>query len=131
MKELNNINKELLIEDGINYLVEKCFNASHDAGWWSDLSGAPKERNQGEMLMLIVSEIAEAMEACRRNLASDKLPDYLGVEEELADAVIRIADFCGGFDLDLSGAILDKLEYNANRADHKVANRAAEGGKKW
>jgi len=131
MRELNNINKELLIEDGINCLIEKCFNASDKAGWWSDLAGNPKERNQGEMLMLIVSEIAEAMEACRRNLESDKLPDYLGVEEELADAVIRIADFCGGFNLDLSGAILDKLEYNATRADHKLSNRVAEGGKKW
>lgn len=133
MKELNIINNEtVMIEDGINTLVEKCFRNSVKSGWWTDINtGAPLERNQGEMLMLIVSEIAEAMEACRKNLVSDKLDGYLGVEEELADAVIRIADFCGGFDLDLAGAILDKLEYNATREDHKISNRLLEDGKKW
>lgn len=37
--------------------------------WWVDLeTGEPKERNVGEMLMLVVSEIAEAMEGIARIL---------------------------------------------------------------
>jgi NTP pyrophosphatase (non-canonical NTP hydrolase) len=71
------------------------------------------------------------MEAVRKNLMDDKLPDRPGVEVELADAVIRIADFCGAYDLDLAGAIVDKLEYNANRADHKPENRRLAGGKQF
>jgi NTP pyrophosphatase (non-canonical NTP hydrolase) len=52
------------------------------------------------------------------------------LEVELADTVIRIADLCGGLKLDLAGAILEKLEYNAKREDHKIENRKKEGGKK-
>ncbi len=60
------------------------------------------------LLMLVVSELAEATEALRcgnnENLA-----------EELADAVIRIADFCGGFGIDLESAIEKKMEANSKR----------------
>ena len=38
------------------------------------------------------------------------------------------ADFC---DYDIEGAMLEKLEYNKQRADHKRENRAKEGGKKF
>jgi hypothetical protein len=53
------------------------------------------------------------------------------LEVELADAVIRILDMCGGLGLDLQGAIYEKLVYNAQRADHKVENRLKENGKKF
>jgi hypothetical protein len=52
------------------------------------------------------------------------------IEVELADAVIRIADLAGALGLDLAGALIDKLAYNAKRPDHKVENRKAENGKK-
>ena len=52
-------------------------------------------------------------------------------ELELADAVIRIFDYAGGFGYDIEGAIFDKLAYNAKRADHKPENRIKEGGKKF
>lgn len=123
---------ELSIINGIDTLVETCYDAAYEAGWWHDLkTGEKLQRNKGEMLMLMVSELAEAMEAVRKNLMDDKLPDRPGVEVELADCVIRIADYCGGFDLDLAGAIVEKLDYNKNRADHKIENRAKDGGKSF
>ena len=61
----------------------------------------------------------------------DKLPHRSMLEVELADAVIRICDMCGGLGLDLEGAIYEKLEYNKNRADHKLENRLSENGKKF
>jgi NTP pyrophosphatase (non-canonical NTP hydrolase) len=131
--ELNERAKdEVTIVNGIDTLIDTCYDASYEAGWWHDLNTGEKlQRNKGEMLMLMVSEIAEAMEAVRKNLMDDKLPDRPGVEVELADCVIRIADYCGGFDLDLGGAIVEKLEYNRNRADHKVENRQKNGGKSF
>lgn len=81
--------------------------------------------------MLIVSEIAEAMEGERKDLMDDKLPHRKMAEVELADAVIRICDYCGKYNYDLQGAVLEKLEYNRVRPDHKPEARAAEGGKKW
>jgi NTP pyrophosphatase (non-canonical NTP hydrolase) len=52
-------------------------------------------------------------------------------EVELADAVIRIFDLAGAYRMDLAGAIAEKMAFNASRADHKIENRAAEGGKKF
>lgn len=80
--------------------------------------------------MLIVTEIAEAKEGFRKNLMDEHLPNRPSIEVELADAIIRIADLAGALDLDLAGAIVDKIEYNANRADHKIENRKLENGKK-
>lgn len=100
--------------------------------WWRDPhTGQIIERNKGELLMLIVSEIAEAMEGERKGLMDDKLPHRRMAEVELADVLIRIFDYAGGFGYDLEGAFQEKMEYNANRADHKPEHRLANGGKKW
>ena len=61
----------------------------------------------------------------------DKLPHRKMVEVEMADAAIRIADYCGKFGYDLEGAIKEKLEYNRHREDHKKQAREMLGGKKW
>lgn len=100
--------------------------------WWHDpATGEKLTRNVGEMLMLVVSEIAEAMEGHRKGLMDDKLPHRSMLEVELADAVIRIFDVCGGLGLDLHGAFVEKLEYNRTRKDHTNEARLAEGGKKY
>lgn len=92
--------------------------------WWTREDGSPIERNKGELLMLIVSEISEAMEGERKNLIDDKLPHRLMVEVELADAIIRIADYAGAFGYDLEGAYREKMAYNAARVDHAREARA-------
>lgn len=83
------------------------------------------------MLMLIVSEIAEAMEGERKGLQDDHLPHRLMAEVELADALIRIFDYAGMQGYDLGGAFAEKLEYNKTRADHKREVRAMKGGKSF
>ena len=102
------------------------------AGWWTDLqTGQPKDRNDGELLMLMVSELAEGMEAVRKNLMDDKLPHRKMIEVELADCVIRILDYAGGRGLDLAGALMEKLAFNSVREDHTIAARSAADGKKF
>jgi len=81
--------------------------------------------------MLIVSEIAEAMEGERKNLMDDKLPHRKMAEVELADALIRIFDYAGAFNLDIGGALVEKTAYNAVRADHTTEERLKENGKKF
>lgn len=81
-------------------------------GFWED----GVERNNGEMLCLIHSEISEALEALRENNPPDnKIPEFSSVEVELADAVIRIMDLAHARGWDVARAIEAKIKYNASR----------------
>ncbi len=113
-------------------LTNYCHGNAFANGWWHDLkTGELKVRNTGELLMLMVSELAEAMEGDRKNKMDEHLPNRKSIEVELADCVIRIFDFAGFNGLDLGGAIFEKLQYNNKRADHKPENRAKQDGKKY
>ena len=126
--------EENIIEAGAT-LQFFCHNAAAKAGWWTDIKTGEPTINRphcvGEKLMLIVSEVAEAMEGHRKNLNDDKLPHRKMIEVELADAVIRIFDLAGALNLNLGGAIAEKMAYNATRDDHKLENRRTEGGKAY
>lgn len=100
--------------------------------WWQDpMTGLAIERNMGEMLMLCVSELAEAMEGHRKNKRDDHLPQYPMVQVEIVDTFIRLFDICGAYGYPIDEIMAAKLEYNAERADHKPENRVKEGGKKY
>ena len=59
----------------INEMSREIHEDNVTAGWWTDLeTGLKKERNVGELLMLVVTEIAEATEGYRKDLMDDKLP---------------------------------------------------------
>lgn len=82
-------------------------------GWWDG-----GDRNVGEMLMLVTTEIAEAMEAYRDGdmelrIAESGKPE--GFTVELADAIIRIFDLADALDLPLEQAMKVKHEYNKTR----------------
>ena len=119
-----------LAEHTLNMLSEKLFVTNVKAGWYKDpKTGRAKVRNIMEMLMLIVTEIAEAAEGHRKSLPDDKLPHRSMLEVELADALIRIFDLAGYQGLDLGGAFVEKIKFNVTRPDHTLAVRAAPGGK--
>ncbi len=94
-------------------------------------TGAPIDRNPGEMLALIHSEVSEMLEGVRKGLPDSHLPDRTAEEVEAADVLIRLLDYCCFRRLDLGGATLAKLAYNATRADHTDEARRAAGGKKF
>lgn len=88
-------------------------------GWWD------KPVEQGTSIALMHSELSEALEALRvGNPPDDKIPEFLGVEAELADVIIRILDFAEYHKYDVIGAMMAKIKMNKTRS-HR------HGGKKF
>lgn len=92
--------------------------------WWFNEADERLERDYGELLMLAVSELAEAMEGVRKSkpgapLMDDKLSHRPMEEVEIADTVIRLTDSSVGLNIGLDRSIID------NREDLKRATPAA------
>lgn len=117
---------------GFRAVQSHAHRLSSEAGWWDNIT---TEQQLYDIiptkLCLIHSEVSEAMEGHRKGLPDDKLPHYPMFAVELADAVIRIGDLAGRCGIDLGPIIAEKMEYNANRLDHRRENRAKPGGKKY
>jgi len=95
---------------GWGHLQEECHDIAREKGWWDE------PRRDGEIIALIHSELSECLEAMRNGYElDDKIPEFSGVEAELADAIIRIMDFAGSAKLRVAEAILAKMEYNRSR----------------
>lgn len=112
-------------------LSEDVYLANKAKGFWDG------ERNKGELLMLVTSELAEALEADRKgNYANASLLNSLfnvddnerfkedfgrlvkdTFEDEVSDAVIRLFDLCGGLGIDLGKHVELKLRYNSLRGN--------------
>ena len=86
----------------VKEMSDLCHSIARSKGFWD------KERNIGEALMLVVTELAEAMEAHRKQ-------DKVNFDEELADTFIRLFDLCGGLGIDIEAEILKKCEKNKQR----------------
>jgi len=102
------------IENAIKQLAVNIHSTSKKKGWWDE------NRNDGECIALMHSELSEALEWLRDKSdtrgMSDHIKDYQGIEEELADVIIRVLDFAEARGLDVAGAIIAKMEYNERRS---------------
>jgi len=92
----------------LNELAHQIHQQNVDLGWWDE------PREAGTLLMLVVSEIAEAMEGERKDLMDNHLTHRKMAEVELADAVIRLLDIAGYYNLTLS------FNFNENNLNQEL-----------
>lgn len=111
-----------------NYAVE-C--AAANKKWDFDADGKPIEKEYGTSIALMHSELSESLEADRKNLADDKLPQYPGKYVELVDCVIRILHLMGKDGVNVEEIYQAKMYYNAHRFDHTHEGRKETNGKKY
>ncbi len=123
----------------INQLMKKVHETAVEHGWYEE------ERNFGELIALMHSELSEALEEARsgHNLTQTyyKCKSYrkydcewycydleicsnpkeckhakpCGIPSEFADCIIRILDACGYYGIDIEAALKEKIEFNQHR----------------
>jgi len=110
-------------------------NNNVEKGFWEN----KETKNVGEVLMLCVSELSEALEAHRKNKFAnvEQFKQIMhgftvadspitfeetfqrdikdSFEDEIADTVIRLFDLAEGFGIDLEFHIRQKIDYNKTR----------------
>ncbi len=111
---MNNDYSELVFSSFIevfNEVQKKVHLNAVEHGWWEE------DRSDGELIALIHSELSEGLEYLRKDESgeSDHIPNYLGIEEEYADVIIRIMDHAQKRGWDIVGAIVAKIRYNKTR----------------
>ena len=102
----------------IDSLALSAWQTSKSKGFWET------DPNDGEQIALMHAELSEGLEAIRKDLMSDHIAGFTGLEEELADVVIRVMQYSHGKKLRLADAILAKMAFNETRP-------MKHGGKKF
>lgn len=113
---LSELEKEI-IQDVRDYkmpimqFASSCYSFNVNQGWWTDIeTKAPLNKNRKEIVSLIVSEVFEALDAERKpGMKDKKLTERGAVEVEMADAVIRIMDYSGRYQMDFFSPYLKEL----------------------
>ena len=111
----------------LDELASLCHSDAVALGWYD----TGKQRTDLESIMMMVTELAEAVEELRKpnpqieyhNQEIDPVvgligpcnPKPEGVGVELADCLIRLLDYCAYKDIDIEGIVERKLNYNITR----------------
>lgn len=80
-------------------------------------------------LMKIIRNVSRALEAHRKKDRMNSAGKYFEFDFYLMLAIVQVFDLAAIAQVDLVRAIMAKVDYNAQRADHKPENRKGSEGK--
>lgn len=135
--EIEILNKINSLDDYfLNELSVNICKLNSIKGFWDELNQIKSLTNKEfsermmksykiEKVSLAIGELSESIEALRknkvcldkRNVNSGKFEDLVKdtFEDEIADAIIRLLDLCGMYNIDINWHIKEKLKYNTTR----------------
>lgn len=112
----DDITSEISLRLGIEELVERAYGNSQAHGFWDDTPRpeVPVE-TRASKIALMHSELSEMLEGVRKPAQDSHCPEFTSEEVELADLLIRAADYAGARNLRIVEAILAKMKFNESR----------------
>ena len=129
MKEID----RAIMADLLDDLATLCYENARSKGFWESetelvtaISDLPNGEAMGQRIMqlhdiekvaLEHSELSERLERLRKdpNKMDEHCPEFLNLEIEAADLIIRVMDWCGRRNLRIGEAVMAKMKYNATR----------------
>lgn len=98
----------------IRDLIDASYSTAKEKGFW-DGPDIHTPTKKAEKIALMHSELSEMLEGVRKPGPDHHCPEFTQEEVELADLLIRAADYTGAYNLRLVEAIRAKLAYNRSR----------------
>lgn len=102
---------EVMFMDALEAAAAFCYMNSYAHGFWPE----GVQRNKGEQIALMHSELSELLEGVRKPSQDSHCPEFTSEEIEAADVLIRLLDYCAGHGLDLGQATIAKMKFNRSR----------------
>lgn len=107
---MNESDKKLDFIAFFDWMQDQVHETAKSKGWHET------ELSDPHFAGMIHSEVSEMLEAVRGgNEESAKIPGFVGSEEEAADIVIRVMDYCQKRGWLLGSAIVAKADFNKLR----------------
>lgn len=98
----------------LDELIQRSHATAREKGFW-DSPNNDSPTKKAEKTALMHSELSEMLEGIRKPGSDEHCPLFTKEEIELADLLIRAADYAGYYGLRLQAAIEAKMHYNLSR----------------